>query len=307
MNLFKTFKTFDEIMPLFLADIKIQIKHKSFLSYSGTTKVFSEWLTLHGLSSLPLRKISSDTMAEFFTYLATGRKLDRPTCQKYAISLKKLFKFAEKRGEVEIFPFDLITFPQKGISRGAQVISPTDSKILLDDMEKNNPQLYLAYLTQYYLCLRPGRELRLLKLNEMDFKTGTVTVLPENAKTGKKRVVTMPLQYIELCHRAQLESYDKNLYVFGNNKQGVPGNEPWSVNMLRYKFNQFRDKYKFPKSYQFYSGKHSGITRLHNSGAPIIDSMEQAGHSSILSHQHYLHQHTETINQTIRNNYPAPY
>jgi integrase len=307
MNHSEKSKTFDEVLPLFLADVRIQLQKKSYAGYVSKTKIFSAWLAENSLSNHRMRNIDSQIISTFFTYLATERILDKPTCQKYFLVLRSMWRYAKKRDWVSNEPFDLITYPKKGVDKGAQVIPPEDSKILLDDMKENAKQLYLAYMTEFYLCLRPGRELRLLKLSEIDFNNGTVTVLTENAKTGRKRVVTIPQQLLEIFIEYDLDKYDKHLYVFGNNKQGIPGDSPWSENMLRYKFNQIRDRHNFPKSYQLYSAKHSSITLLHNSGAPLLTSMTHVGHTTLSSHQAYLHKHIGIVNETIRAHYPNPY
>jgi integrase len=298
-------KTFNEILVSFLAEIKIQLKPKSYSSYTGKTKVFSEWLSSKSLEGKPLSEITKHNISEFFIYLATDRALDKTTCQKYYINIKSVWKYAIKRGDANILPFDLITFPRKKEDKSAQVISPEHMKILLTKIKEKDPQLYLAWETQYYTCIRPGKELRLLKVGDINFESGTLLVTSEHAKTGKKRVVTIPTQLLDIYDRYEIKKENKGLFLFG--RRHKPDNKPCSINMLRWRFNKIRDELGLPKEYKFYSAKHTSITRLHNSGAPLLSSMEHAGHTSIAAHQHYLHRHNTTVNESIRNNYPSPY
>jgi integrase len=299
-------KTFDEILPAFLAEIGITIKHRGYMSYTGSTKVFSAWLSGEGLSDIPMREISPDAMAKFFVYLATERDLDRPTCQKYFMSIRKVFQYAQKRGEVDKLPFDLIVFPHKKEDKSSQVITPDHMKLLLPRIKEKDPQLYLAVMTQFYCFLRPGGELRLLKVKDIDFNNSLIQVPQDHAKNGHKRIVTIPNQLLDLLKEQEIDKADGEYYVFGNKK--IPGATALSINMLRYRFNQFRDTLGLPKGYKLYSWKHNGCTTLHNSNVVSLhELMTQLGHSRLSATEHYIKKYAGFINTKIRENFPNPY
>ena len=297
-------KTFAEILPSFLANVKIKVKERTYKAYIGRTNVFCDWLTLHGFNRLPLAEINEQIIEQFSVYLADKKGLDRPTCLKYKGCLLSLFKYAMGRGEVLKLPFDFFVLPHKGKDCGAQVIPQHDYKILLDDIKTKDKQLYLIMMTEFYAGIRPG-ELRLLKTDEIDFKTGTITILSENAKTGRRRMVTMPNQLLQIFREQGVDRANKGLYVFGKTK--TPYTKPCSVNMFGYRFRKYRTKHSLSTSYKLYSSKHNGITSLHNMNIPIGDIMEHVGHLSMSSTQHYIHRHTSTINPVIQNNYPNPF
>jgi hypothetical protein len=83
MEIFKTHKTFNEILPAFLAEKEIELKQKTYMSYAGKTKVFTQWLKNNSLSNVALRKLTNQNISEFFLFLVKEKSLDRPTCQKY--------------------------------------------------------------------------------------------------------------------------------------------------------------------------------------------------------------------------------
>jgi integrase len=62
----------------------------------------------------------------------------------------------------------------------------------------NDPQLWLAVQFQYYCALRPGRELRLLKIKDIDFARGLVTVRRAQAKT-KSLDMVIPGNFLFPC------------------------------------------------------------------------------------------------------------
>jgi integrase len=299
-------KTFNEIAPLFLKEMEIKITSKSLSGYKNHTTVFSEWLETQGMAKLPISDLDRDTISSFFIYLATDKDLDRPTCQKYYLSLRKVFQYALKRGELSVIPLDLVVFPRKKEDKSSQVISPEHMKILLPEIKKKDKQLHLACMTEFYTFLRPGTELRLLKVGDLDLNNGTVQVIQDHAKNGHKRIVTIPNQLVELYKEYGIDKADKGLYVFGKSKR--PDTRPCSVNMLRWRFNKYRDQFNMPKGYKFYSFKCTGATILHNSNkVSMRELMDQLGHSRLEATQHYLKRHAGFVNPRIRDNFPDPY
>lgn len=118
-------------------------------------------------------------------------------------------------GEVEFYPFDRVVFPRKQKDQGAEVIRPEDLKIILNYLKENDPQLYLASMVEFYCFIRPGRELRLLRVSDIDCDRGIITIRQENAKNKTKQTVTMPNQLIELCREFGVDTAPKEYFVFG--------------------------------------------------------------------------------------------
>ena len=159
-------------------------------------------------------------------------------------------------------------------------------------------------MIEYYCFIRPGRELRLLKIGDIDCENGLITVQQENAKNKTRQVVTMPQHLIDICREYSIDTEDKSLYVFGKKK--IFGDKPISINMLRYRFNQIRDRLNLPVTYKLYSMKHTGASNLHKSGLSMRELMEQLRHTNLSATQHYLKIHAGIVNDRIRDNFPSP-
>jgi integrase len=299
-------KTFDQILPQFLANVKIRVKERAYSSYKGKARVFSGWLAQNGLNGLAIGSINEQHIEQFSIYLANERKLDKPTCQKYMTLLKQIFQYGIARGEATKIPTDLFVLPQKKKDCSAQVISKDHNKILLEDIKAHDKQLYLACMTQFYTFLRPGKELRLLKVGDIDFERGTISVIQDNAKNGHKRTVTVPSQLSQILSELGIDRADKDLYVFGKGRK--PAKEPCGQNVLGYRFRTYRDKYGMSDGYKLYSYKHVGASYLHNEGSvSMISLMNQLGHSNLASSQHYIHKIGGTVDEKIREGFPSPY
>ena len=302
----KAMKTFNEVLPEFLAVVKIQVSDKVYKTYSSQLNRFYCHLSEQNAAKIRIKDISNALVGSFILELATKHHLDRPTCQKYFISLRRLWQFAVKHGYTDNMPFDTVELPKKGKDMACSVISPEDAEILLSEIEKKDPQLYLACLTQYYCFTRPGKELRCLQVKDVDLNHGLIRVPQERAKNGHARQLTMPDDLIDLFRKQRIDTYDGDLFVFGNKKE--PSKKPVSVNMLRYRFNKYRDRHNMPESYKFYSFKKTGISVLHKSKlVSTRELMDQTGHLKLSSLEHYIMRLDSGINMTIKKSFPAPY
>jgi integrase len=298
-------RTFDEVSFVYLENKKVELKPKTYNGQKGQMTVFSLWLIDNGMPNRLIKDIDKDIIDHFFIYLANTRDLDRPTCKKYFNILRGVFDYALDRNEIDILPFKKVPFPKKKKDCSAEVIPPEQLKPLLEDIRKNDKQLFLACLIEYCCFIRPGTELRLIKGENFDMNAGTIKIEANIAKNGKQRIVTMPNHLIEACSEYGIGKTDPNLYVFGKNKHF--DTRPVSVNMLRYRFNQFRDEHHLSKGVKLYSLKHSGITSLHNSGlVSLSELMTQIGHHNLTATQYYIKKRCMNVNNTIKNSFVSP-
>lgn len=304
MDIFRRYKTIEEMLPGFLLAKETGTCYKTSSAYHAHTFVLINWLKDQGLSNIPMRKISSQNMTDFFYFLSRDKELDRTTCEKYFLQLRLFFNYAKSFGEVDVIPFDHIIFPKKKKDQGADVIQSVHLKPLLLAIKEKDPQLFLACMIQYYCFVRPGKELRLMKVGDIDLTSGLITVQQMNAKNGIRQVITMPQQLIDICIEYGIDVADKSLYVFGKKKKF--GTKAVSVNMLRYRFNIIRNSLNLPTAYKFYSFKHTGATNLHMSGISMRELMDQLRHTQLHSTQHYLKKHCGIVNNRIRDNFPSP-
>jgi integrase len=304
MAIFRRYKTFKDLAPGFLMMKESVDQRRTFVGYQGQCRVFEDWLEENHLDNVPLRKLTADNIRDFFYHLGKDVGLDKPTVERYVMDIKQVFKYALKRGEIETIPFEGIILPRKKKDQGAEMIHPSHLKPLLLKIKEEDPQLYLACNIEYYCFIRPGRELRFLKVGDIDLEKGIITVRQENAKNKKKQTVTMPDQLIEICKDFGIDTADKQLYIFG--WKGNFAKKPISVNMLRWRFNKFRDSMGLPKGYKFYSFKHTGASLLHMSGISIRELMDHLRHTRLSATEHYLKRHCGIVNERIKLNFPSP-
>jgi integrase len=306
MRLLKKYRSFSELTQAFLPEKEIQICRKAYLSYTRASYVFNEWLKSRSLDDKPMRKITTQDIADFSVYIA-GLKYDKPTCAKFIMNIKVIFKYALKRGEVDKLPFDrdLIVLPKKGKDRSAALIPSHVVPQLLADIRENDPQLFLACMLEFYCGIRPGREVRLVKVRNFDLTEGILTIDAEQSKNGKTGRITMSDELIEICKAYGIADADPDLYVFGKNKH--LDSRPLSENMLRFRFNKFREKFGLSEDVKLYSWKHIGASYLvHSKVVDILQLKDHLRHSNLSATEHYVKRILGDNNDAIKTKFPNP-
>lgn len=306
MNILRRYKRFDEVLAAFLPEKEIQVCRKAYLSYTRASDIFRGWLHSQGLADKSMRRITARDIADFSVYTA-GLKYDRPTCAKFLMNLKVIFKYALKREEIEALPFDrdLIVLPKKGRDCSAALIPSHVLPELLADIKRNDPQLFLACMLEFYCGVRPGREVRLIQVRNFDLKDGILTIDAEKSKNGKTGRVTMSDDLVQICREYGIANADPSLYVFGKNKH--IDSHPLSENMLRFRFNKFRDKFGLSQDVKLYSFKHLGASYLVHSQTVDIEQLRQhLRHSNLSATQHYVKKVIGQQNNAIKTKFPNP-
>jgi integrase len=242
-------------------------------------------------------------MVAFFRWLIDDQKRSAKTIHDYRYMLAGLFEWLIRQtvfisnpvhdlpectrvtylAPVPIHQFDIMTFREA---------------------LQHDPQLWLACQFQYYCALRPGRELRLLRIRDIDFSRGQVTVPRTQAKTKVTRTVVIPQQFLSsLRNDFHLTAVPKDHFVFGKN--GEPGPDHLGKNNLRFRFNDVRKALGMPINYKFYSWKHTGGVQASLSGIPDSHIQRQMGHTSIETTAKYLRKMTGFQSDFLRNQYPS--
>jgi len=153
-----------------------------------------------------------------------------------------------------------------------------------DYLYKSNRHFLLACMMEYYTLIRPD-ELRHLKVGNLSVERKEVTVPADVAKNHKERRVGLNTKVLQLM--VELRTFDapSQYYLFGEDLR--PGKEMTYLNHFRFEWRKMRDALHWPKSYQFYSLKDSGIRDLANAEGVVV-ARDQAGHSDVAVTNRYL-------------------
>lgn len=287
----------------YLQGRKKDLKPKTYSTYQSKLRIYAEWLDREKYGEHDVSAITNSILLKFFDFLVLDCKLDKLTIEKYEQILRDFYRYLMKQDKVTKNPVFDIPKPPKTKDMAARPINDRDLKYLLTHIRDANPQLYLACMFQYYLAIRPGQELRLLKVKDIDVYNYKVVVVDEHAKVNR-RTIDMPKELAELCISYQIQNYNREYYIFSKN--GIPGAEPLGHNTLRNRFNKFRDDLKLPGIYKFYSMKHTGGGKLLEAGLTLEEIRDHFGHRSIETTDHYVRRHFGNRNTRIIHGFPKP-
>jgi integrase len=281
------------------------LRPETIMTYTSRCRIFRLWLDANGYAHIDITAVDNSKIIAFFIYLRNERKLSRRAYNSYAEILMAFFNFVIRQNGISVNPVH--TLPENCAVKdmGAERIHRDDLRRIYQILDSEDRQLALACRFEFFCGLRPGYEVRLLRVGDIDFREGysKVRVLAFNAKKKRRREVIIPDDFREyLIKEWQLHSYDKNLFVFGKN--GFPEIKAVGKNTFRRRFNKIRDRLNMPTEYKLYSMKHTGATMLAEQGEPIINIRDHLGHTSIATTEHYLNRHGINNSQTIRHNFP---
>lgn len=151
-------------------------------------------------------------------------------------------------------------------------------------LNENNKHFLLACLFEYYTFIRPN-ELTQIKIGDVSIKDQTVFISSAISKNRKDGMVALNDEILKLMIDLKIFEHPSHCYIFG--KSLKPGETRAAYNQLRVEWAKMRTALNFPKEYQFYSLKDTGIRDLANAQG-IVVAKDQARHSDISVTNRYI-------------------
>lgn len=297
--------TFRYFASKFMDWVKNKLEESTLSTYRSKMRLFDAWLESQDLNLVDISAINNKVLVKFFTFIIEERELSKISITKYRQILSQVFNFVRKERKQFLNPcFDL---PEtKRINDNTpQPIQHLDIKNFAQILGEKDPQLWMACCFEYYCFIRPGKELRLLKIGDIDFGRGTIRVNSVNSKTVERQI-GIPLEFLnELRDKYQLHTFSRKNYVFSKN--GLPGDVCLGKNNLRFRFANIRKEMNMPEMYKFYSWKHTGNVRAEDSGITLRELQDQNGHSSSKTTENYLKNKKRSGSERIIKNFPSIY
>lgn len=254
----------------------IQTKLRTFVAYLVKTK-----------NDIDVVNINRKHIVDFLVYLANDMQLSRTTIKDYKQAVSNYFNYEIENDRITVNP--VVRMPVLGqiVDKSAVPFSDQEKKQMKELISAADPQLWLACQIQYYCAIRPGHELRLMKVGWIDFDKHQFRVPNVQAKNNDTEIVEIPdVLFDEITAVYRLQTYDRNLYVFGT--EGVPGTNHLGKNTMRNRFNKYRDDLNISKDKVFYSWKHSGAIDLIENGLQPYNLQEHLRHKNFDTTEKYL-------------------
>jgi integrase len=295
-----TGKNFFYYMNLFLEEKKPLLAKKTTQDYTSKLRLFHQWLISKGKGDIYAQEITNELVSDYILHLINiGREKHTIKDSRQRIC-QVLNWLVRKQVLIKNPVYDLPT-PKQHSDHSAQPMTQKEASKLLNFIKKKNKQLYLFCSMIFYCAIRPGTELRLLKVKDINFFTKTITIRVENGKTGEG-VINIPPKLLEILEKMKISTYSREYYVFGKN--GKPGEEHWGKNYFRLLFNKYRDELGYPEEYKLYSWKCTGAILFALSGAPLSAIRDHCRHRSTAYTDIYLSKKIGKQNDYVRHQFP---
>ena len=287
----------------YLETIEPAMATATFQTYRSKFRLFIMWLEREKVADNDIATLDNKLLVLYFTHLINNKKLSKISITKYRQILNSLFTYFKAQNLIYVNPVYDLPLCNRINDQAPRPIMRHDIKAFKKEIRKD-PELWLATQFEYYCGLRPGHEIREMKIKHIDFTRGIVLVNRERAKMRVERIVTVPQQLLlQLRNYYRLHTYNKEWYVFG--RGGIPGILPVGKNKFRNKFNVIRKKLNMPLEYKFYSWKHTGAVEADEALIPTKEISRHLGHTSIKSTDYYFRNKRTGVSKAIRDNFPT--
>lgn len=218
------------------------------------------------------------------------------TRNNYLNWLSSFCSYLKSNGYISENPAEKIT-PLREKDKQRKPLSKTDMKRLHEYLSEHDKDFLLACQIHYYTLIRPN-ELTFVQINDISVRDQTLFISKEVSKNRKDAKVTIPTKVIKMMIDRGIFSYPGDYYLFGTGFR--PNKERSDSRIFREKWIKVRKELGFPKSYQFYSLKDTGITdTIDRVGLTI--AKDQARHSSVATTNKYVRKEQLLAHPELKN------
>ena len=284
---------------------KNELQPATIQTYRSKLRIFDGWLESLGLHIVDISTITQPVMVDFFNHIIDIEKLSKVSVDNYRILLEAVFDFIRRDKKRKLLPNPCFDLPgtKRVNDSAAYPIQEFDIPIFKEAIKKCDPQLWLAIGFEYYCFLRPRKEIRFIRVGDIDFGRSLVRVREVKAKQNG-RVVTIPDIFLEVLRdEFHINQYPREFFVFG--KSGKPCEQHLSINNLSNRWVAIRRKLNMPEEYKLYSWKHTGNIRADMAGIPRRELQEQNGHTTIQTTEIYMRNKRGNSSTNIKTNFPG--
>lgn len=272
---FTPVKTLDDRCWDWIESRRPYLRPKSYYGYQSKLRMFLKWKEE--------RKMSRDLVSEYFAHRA-GR-VAGGTLKDDQIYLNRVY--SSVTSEDYFSHLDLPRF--YAVTR--KHYQQRQIKMIREHLEVHDPQLWFVCQCVYYLFIRPGSELRLLRGHHFDLDEWRVNIPPSISKNRKNDYVTIPVQF-----RSEVENYlydiSPNEYIFPSIRRGGKDfnrkDKPISANTLMSRYRKHMDTLRFGREYSLYGWKNTGAIACVKAGIHPKILQLQLRHSSLEMTDRYL-------------------
>lgn len=261
---------------------KASLKAKSVMGYSDISNRFKFWCGINRFSIIPVYGFNHDMAQAYCDHLLLERKVSGKTHNNHLNVMKAFFNVMKKRWPalVKENPFCNIDMLPTDVG-GNVAYSAKERTTLIDYFKKNDKRVYYAIQFMFHCFIRKT-ELTYLKVGDINWETGTITINSYAAKSRIQDSVTIPEGLMPILYEMGLDMAPKNFFIFGYAMNTVAEriNKPDNISDAHMR-GKLKAGFKKNDGKSFYSWKHSGVVSYWGVIKDPYYMMRQLRHSDL--------------------------
>ena len=250
------------------------ITEKTHVDYSSRIKIFAGYIEKNPIPYIYM--CDRQYIEQFLEYMYVEKDVSPRTRNNYLTFLSSLCSWMVECGYLNSNPCAGIK-SLRNKEKIRKALSKADCEKLFKHLEEKDEYFLLACKFHYYTLIRP-REMAKLKIGDISVERKSVFVSGKFSKNRKDAVVTIPKVLMKLMIDMDIFNHPSDDYIFSTHF--MPGAKWKDSRQFTDQWAKVRDELKFPKEYQFYSLKDTGITNIINEVGLNV-AKDQARHSSV--------------------------
>lgn len=172
---------------------------------------------------------------------------------------------------------------------------------IADYFERENPYMLTVCELVFTSLIRP-KEIRCIRLADIDLEGKFIRMAAENAKTHNERFCALSPQLIERLRPLCAQRLPRGYYLFG--EKYAPAAMPIAAARFRKDWDKMRTALKLPQEMQLYSLRDTGINNMLKAGIDPLTVMQHADHHDLSMTTRYANHADPTLIRTICENAP---
>lgn len=267
----------------------------TYAGYKSYLKLFREYVNkvnpIHYLYQLDRSYIIG-----YLDYVFIDKGCSGQTRNNHLTWLQVFCGWCLDKGFMKVRATDGVSRIDKRLLKKQRTLIPLPTvKKISQWLDEHDRRFLLACQLLYNCFIRPI-ELTRAKVGWFNIKNGTITIPADSSKNKETLVVTVPKKVLLLAIDLGVFAAPSDYYLFS--EKLVPGNVQIDTKIFRDHWSSVRSALNFPKEYQFYSLKDTGITEMLDNNLTSIAVRDQARHSSLAITEVYT-RHMQEANKVL--------
>jgi integrase len=274
-----------EALGVFIEQKKTDNLSASYVGRFRTSqKYLSEYFENMGTGPLMLKEVNEDFITTYFKWLQTEKKYANKSINNHRGDFGTFLIWCMKksRGVLTHNPMDVLEKLETVTTKHATYSKQKLEAIKNECRAQGQGELLLFIQFEYYLLVRPNRELRQLKVHHIDLDENRIFIPGSISKTKFDEYLPLAPNLRKAIEGSGLLKRPGDSFIFGNEK-------PYHKEYFWDKFKPILIKLGFTdRNYTIYSFKHTGAKDLYLETKDIMLVMRMCRHTTLQETQTYL-------------------